>query len=556
VAITAIPRTEEEPQGSGPGPTEPVDRAFLRWGVGIQLGVTALLVAVVVVWVGRLTYALDDAAIHLSMADRLAHDGTWGVVAGRFESASSSPLWTALTAVGVLVAGPAAEWVPLILNVVAGVAVVWLLAQGQQVVRPGRSRPLDVAVTAVLVVGMLYLPGLALVGMEHTLHTALVLAAVVTVHRWALDRPGPGPVAACAIVALASLTRFETAFVVVGLAAALVLVDRRRLTRRAAALVVSSAVPIAAFSLFNRAMGGGWLPNSLLAKGQGTGTAQSDGLTPSDIVGRVASDPLLIVLVASAAVYLIVRGRPGPALVPALALVVATAFHVTLADVGWYERYQAYLIGIGVYFLLATVAELPAATARRALVAIGAVGVVAAIPKLQHTVMVPRAADDMYRQQYQAGEFLGRYYDGEPVATDQLGYISYLHDGPLTDFAGLGDYEVLQRREGSRNRELWLTLDEERGFDVVVVYDISGAFNAPRGWVRAGQWQIDGPATTGVTRTLVFYATDPEAVAPLQEHLAEFEPDMAPRSELILNENAPMHAMAVDAAETDAAASG
>ena len=44
--------------------------------------------------------------------------------------------------------------------------------------------------------------------------------------------------------------------------------------------------------------------------------------------------------------------------------------------------------------------------------------------------MAPRAADDMHRQQYQAGQFLARYYDGEPVATDQLGYIGYLHHGP------------------------------------------------------------------------------------------------------------------------------
>ena len=229
MAITAIPRTEDEPQGPSARSTEPVDRAFLRWGLGFQLGVTALIVAAVVIWVGRLTYALDDAAIHLALADRLAHDGTWGVVAGQFESASSSPLWTLLTAAGVLVAGPAADWVPLVLNVAAGAAVVWLLAQSQQVVRPGRHatrstwrRPWCSSSV------VLFLPGLALVGMEHTLHTALVLAAVLAVHRWALERPGPGPVATGAVIALASLTRFETAFVALGLAAALVVVDRRR----------------------------------------------------------------------------------------------------------------------------------------------------------------------------------------------------------------------------------------------------------------------------------------------------------------------------------------
>ena len=54
----------------------------------------------------------------------------------------------------------------------------------------------------------------------------------------------------------------------------------------------------------------------------------------------------------------------------------------------------------------------------------------------------------------------------------------------------------------------------------------------------------------------MFYATDPDEVAPLQEHLADFEPHMAARSELILNENAPLQGMATAVAERKAAAGG
>lgn len=555
MATTVIPRTEEDSPRPPNDPGDAPDPAFLRWGMAAYLATTAAVVAAVVAWVGRLTYTLDDAAIHLGMADRLAHDGTWGVVAGRFESASSSPLWTVLVAAGVRVTGPAADWVPLVLNVAAGAAVVWVLAQGQRSVRPGRARPVDAATTIVLVVAVLFLPGLAIVGMEHTLHVALVLAAVLCVHRWVLDLPGPRPAVTYALVALGSLTRFETAFVAVGLALALVVVDRPRWRRRAAAVTASSAVPIAAFCAFNRAMGGGWLPNSLLVKGQVPGEVGDDSVTPAALLERAATDPLLLVLVAAAAVYVVMRGRRGPAFVPALTLVVATLLHVALADVGWYERYQAYLLGVGAYVLLAVIAELPARTVPRALLAVCVVGVVLAIPKLQHTIVAPRAADDMHRQQYQAGQFLARYYDGQPVATDQLGYIGYLHHGPLTDFAGLGDHEVLERRDDSMVRDLWEALEQERGFRVVVVYDVSGG-NAPEGWIRVGQWRIDGARTIGVTRNLVFYATDPHEVGPLRQHLADFEPVMAARSELILDEGAPLRAMAVTAAERERGAGG
>jgi hypothetical protein len=321
------------------------------------------------------------------------------------------------------------------------------------------------------------------------------------------------------------------------------------------AVVAASAVPIVAFGVFNRTLGGGWLPNSLLAKGNSGGTSR-DGLTPTDIVGRAASDPLLLVLLAAALAYLVMRGRRGAAFVPAVTLVIATAIHVVLADVGWYDRYQAYLIAIGVYAVLAFLAELPESVARRGLVALCVVTVVAAVPKFQLTVMAPLAADDMYRQQYQAGRFLERYYDGVPVATDQLGYISLFHDGPLTDFAGLGDWEVLERRAegGEPKAELWRDIAAERGVEVMVTYDVS-AFGAPREWIRVGTWQIDDEPTTGVSRKLVFFATGPDRVAPLEAALLDFEDDMPARSELILNENAGLQAMALEAeaARADAA---
>ena len=549
MAITSTPRVDvTSPDDDPVGPTTSPDRSFLRWGIAAHLVGVVVLAAAIVVWLGgTLVYVLDDAAIHLAMADRPAHDGTWGVVPGQFQSASSSPLWTVLTAAGVAVAGPAAPWVPLVLNAAAGVGVVAVLAAGQSIIRPGRARPLDVVATVVLVTVVLFLPGLAVVGMEHTVHVALVLAAVLGVHRWVLDRPGWSPAWTYLAVAVASLARFETAFVAVGLAVALVLADRRRFTGRAVGVLAASAVPIAGFALVNRALGAGWMPNSLLAKGQGPGQLQDDATTPIAIVQRAAADPVVVVLLALAAVYLIMRGRRAPAVLPAVTLLVAAAAHMTLADVGWYERYQAYLVAIGVYLVLAVLAELPETVLRRAVVAVCTVGLVAGVPKLYALESAPRAADDMYRQQYTAGRFLERFYEGEPVATDQLGYISLFHDGPLTDFAGLGDYEVLLRRDDpGPTRDLRTDLTDERGFRVAVLYDIAAAFNAPRTWIEVGSWRIDGEPVSGVSDELVFFATSPDEVGPLQDHLAAFESDLPARSTLHLAEGAGLRAMALD----------
>jgi hypothetical protein len=544
------------PGTSGEAETADDSRAFVRWGVAVYLATVAVMVLAIVVYLGgHLVYVLDDPAIHLSVADQLVHHGTWGVTAGRFESASSSPLWTLLVAPGTLVT-PVRDWWPLVLNVLAGIGAIIVLGRNQTVLRPhGRDGRLDAVATAVLVVVVLFLPGLAVVGMEHTLHVALVLAAVALVHRRAEGHADRFPTwAPLAIVALASLTRFETAFVALGLAAALIVGDRSGGRRPAVELLAAAAAPIVAFGVVNRLMGGGWLPNSILAKGQGTGNSGGrDGLGPVDIFHRLTQDPVVAALFAVAVAYLVMTwgrtDRRAPSRLPAITFVVATACHAVLADVGWYARYQAYLIAVGVYALLGMLAELPPDLRRRALVACTALAAVFSLTKVDLGVDAYRAADDMYRHQYQAARFLDRYYDHASIATDQLGYISLLHDGPLTDLAGLGDYEVLQ---ADRSRALWEDLTERRGLRVAVVYDISALPLVPDSWVLAGQLRIDGRPTTTVSRRLQIYATTIDEVDPLQERLAEFEADLPPRVHLELNEYADLQVMGLQA-EEDAA---
>jgi len=562
---TAVAETEAADEPEDVRLQDTRSRSFERWGLAAYLATVVLLVAAVLVWLGgRLVYVLDDPAIHLSVAAKLVDDGTWGVAAGHFESASSSPLWTLVLAVGLAVT-PAGveEWMPLVLNVLAGLAVVVVLGRSQRALAPGRQRPLDVVATVVLVVVALFLPGLAIVGMEHTLHVLLVLGAVVLVQQRATGTTTWGPPwLPYLLIALGTLTRFETAFVAAGLALGLVLADgdagdagrgagamaRVRAAasargRQIVGVVAAAAVPIVVFAVVNKAMGGGLLPNSVLAKGQGghTGNGQNDGVNPSDIVRRLAQDPLLTVLVAVAVVYLVALwNRPAGHRVTAVTLVVASGLHAALADTGWFERYQAYLIAVGVYLVLGIVSELPEDLRRRGVVAAVLLVVALGMVKVSHLVNAPLASDDMYRHQYQAGRFLSRYYDGQPIATDQLGYISLFHDGPITDFAGLGDYEVLGEKTTDRDerRELWERLTEERGFKVAVVYDVSALFNSPTDWVLAGTFRIEGEPVTAVTRNLQVWSTSLEAddVEALLDHLADFQSELPDRMSLQIND--------------------
>ncbi len=529
----------------------PEARAFVRWGVGAYLLITALvLLASLRASDGRLVYVLDDPAIHLSIGRNLAEHGTWGVVPGHFESASSSPLWTALLSAGVLLTpAPLEEALALVLNVLGCIAVVVLLARQQNVLRPGLRRPLDALATAAVTVVLLFLPGATIVGMEHPLHLALLLAAVPLLLR---ETPAATRLAAALpylLLALATITRLETAFVAAGLGAALILKALpwgrdgaepwRPVASRVVAIGAASGLPLVAYAVVNQAMGQDWLPSSVTAKS--TSLNGADRIpAPRDVMERLTQDPLLAGLVA-AALALAIIGWPNRArwATLATALVVAGALHVAVAQVGWYERYQIYLIGLGLLVLAWAADDLPRSLldARPHLVPLLVlVLLLSTSTKVALTVEAPRGVADTYEQRYQAARFLERYYDGVPVATGELGYVSLYHHGPVTDLYGLGDHEVVDARRRIRDPEareaFWADLVERRDVPVVAMYPATLGNEVPDDWILVGTWTLPRGPITAWDRTFQFWATRPEEVAPLTARLQEFSAEMPDGVEL------------------------
>ena len=546
---------------SGTVPEHPPARPgadFFRWSVGIYLLATAVLVLAPMSklhW--HYVYVLDDPAIHLSIAQNLLHHGTWGVAAGHYQSASSSPVWTLLLAGLLLPLGWMRDYLPLLGNLACGVAILYLFSRVGTPLRPALRRPMHVLGVFLLVVVVMFLPGLAVVGMEHSLHCLLVLTLVLLFERKLRDDATWGPPwLPYALLAVAMLTRFETAFIALGIGLAILLRgagpwsigdDRTWADRLRTVVLVglSAGVPLVAYSLFNHLMGQGLLPNSVLYKSQLTTPSSATALSMRSILDRTFQDPLLPVFWVAAVLYL-VACRPGRNrnVVQASALAVAIPLHVILAQLGWYERYQSYLVVLGVFFLFALVAELIPVTGDRVHDHLGGrlaiAALVVAIPfahfKIQWTVYAPGSSFDMYRQHYLAGEFLGKYYDGKPVATGELGYISLLHKGGITDFYGLGDYEVLRAKQQKKENAAFLAdLARKRGFDVAAMYPITLGFDVPQNWILVGDWTYDGKLYTAIDRRFQFWATTPQAVKPLEANLRAFASKLPPGEHLNIN---------------------
>jgi hypothetical protein len=494
------------------------------------VAVLLVLVAALVAWSlprsgGRLVYALDDAYIHMAMARNLAEHGVLGVTRYGFTSSSSSPLWTLLLAGFFAALGPR-DWLPLALNVLFAVS---LLVVADRVLQAHGVRPRSRLLALVAVVVFTPVPPLVLVGQEHLLHATLTLAFAGL-----LTLAPPPPRAALLLIAPAlTATRYEGLFLV--FIACLVLVARRRFAF-AIALGVVSLLPPAVYGLVSLAHGWYALPNPVILKG-----ALGEGITGWRRIvlvpflggwGQLARTPHVLALVMLAAVALLARWRSPSSREGTLLIVfiATTLLHLQYARTGWFYRYEAYLVALGI--VAAAIALdglgdrvrprwLPAALA-------SAVALVCALRGVHAHVETPGAAGNIYEQQIQMGRFLARYYPGEPVAANDIGAIDWLADLRVLDLWGLASREVAEAKLAGRYTTGGIAeLARARGVRVAVIYErwLDAAGGVPPEWVRAGRWRVDSNVVLG-DRTVAFYAVDPAETAALADHLRAFAPEL------------------------------
>lgn len=488
---------------------------------------------------GHLGYALDDAYIHLDLTRHLVHDGTFGLVPGRYESASSSPLWEVVLAPFSLVAADA-TWPPLMANVIAGMWLLWQLSAIPVIQRLAGGGILERASVALIPVALGLVP-LTSAGMEHVLHVAIAVSGVLRV----ADRLGvqaraadlapfrSGLVGIALLLAVGSLVRLETAFLAAGCALAFLLVRRYR---DAAVSLAASAIPLLGFAVINTAFGQYPVPNSVAAK-----SAIGSGLpipAPADVLDRLLHDPLLLAVFVVLAVRTIAELRASSAtgsratgatlLIP----VVAITAQLVFGDVGWFERYQAWLIATAAVSLVITLPTIrgtaPGRPGVQPLAGRVAIGILlAAVLRVPLHINTPTAIRNIHQSQEQLGRFLAATYPGQGVIVNDIGWVGWLHDGPLVDVYGLGSIDLLRaRKEGRLDRDLVAEQAVATGSQVMAVYDEVFGSVVPPGWERGGRWCTTTRRYVLSSECVTFYAPPGAPTDRLRDALARFEPEL------------------------------
>jgi hypothetical protein len=498
------------------------------WGI-----VAGLIYATVAGTAGVLVYPLDDTYIHMAMAKNMATHGVWGVTAEGFTSATSSPLWTGLLAAVYTVFG-VSTWAPLVLNILIGTAVVFSV--GSLVAGAGLPPWLStLATAAVMFAGTL--PTMTVLGMEHTLHILLTIWFVALAARLAGGDDAAGMWRVAALAAALTLTRYEGAFAVAAVAVALSIGGR---WRAAAAIAAAGAVPLVLYGLWSQSHGGFLLPNSVLLKGVAPATTAVGLLQVAVMWNGLAgllANPHLAVLVIAVLGTASLRRRDGASrdhVVMALVFVACTVLHLQFARAGWFYRYEAYLVVLGLVSVVASAARVDWAAlwpANRltlsAVVAVLVAGVLA-FPLVRRSVtavrQTPAAVSNIFEQQYQAGLFLDQFYRGRRVAVNDVGAIGYLADVKLLDVWGLASPDTaLLKRRGEFTSAALAQLAERDAAEIAIIYPswLGEYGGVPPNWQKVGEWRVTNNVVLG-ENGMSFYAVTAEARERLIENLAKY----------------------------------
>lgn len=489
---------------------------------GLLGGVATLLAIARNASDGALVLPLDDAYIHLALAETLIGDGTWGLQVGEHASASSSPAWTALLAVVSLLPGRLDVW-SLVLSVGAAVGVLGLAD------RDWRSRDMPGPARAIghfVVIGLVPLPLLAGLGMEHTLHALLAVGLGSRLAGRAAVNGGT-----CLLAALLPLVRYESLFLI-GWGALLKLAQGH--PRQAARLLGFGSVGVLAFGAWSALQGGLFLPNSLVMKSSLAGgwlEQLNNNVTHGALVWTLISGTAILAALAPEPESMRDRTR-------ALLFGLTALSQMALAKVGWFYRYEGWLLVWGLVWVWGPVTDAVrrSAAQRRGLFALAAMGVlVTSLHRAANAVWwFPRMAQTIHDTDWWIADFLGQHYADQTVAVHDVGALAWTTDVRFVDLAGLADDTVARlHQRGELTTDAFDRRCKESGARVAVVLESWPDGGAPSSWTPVARLHHVGSGRHA-TRPFLFYAIDPDAEQGLRAALEEAPPSLSDRMSLTM----------------------
>jgi hypothetical protein len=481
-------------------------------GVGVELS------AILFINSGHLVYTLDDAYIHLSLAENI-RQGHYGVNPGEFCSPSSSILWPLLLA--PFAGSDAGTLAPLVMNILASLGTVFLLWRivcvAPEEEQGGALRsPAFAAFLVLLLIVATNQVGLIFTGMEHSLQVFLVTLIV-----WGLiqeSRTGKAEWWLAVALALAPLVRYECLAIS---APGLIYLFIRKHRSEALIAATSLAVALCGFSAFLVHLGLDPLPDSVNVKSAIVSSGGSLRLMIRHFGGSLNNARGSILAAALVALcWLACSGRRKPAeRLLAASVASGVAAHLVAGEYGWYSRYEIYIWTAAILSILYLARELLSRRlSRDGPVVVGALVcltvVLTCFPYIQVLATTPVASNNVYQQQRQMRRFAVDFYR-KPIAVNDVGYPSYQNDAYVLDVVGVASSAARKAWRRGETASWFETASRDHDVRLAMIY---GGWFSPIAdrWLKIGELRLGREKVSVNNNVVGFYARDDgtrEAVA-------------------------------------------
>lgn len=483
---------------------------------GVELSMIAILNQ------GHMIYTLDDAYIHLALAENIAR-GHYGVNLGEFSAPASSIIWPFLLAPFSRLSVGA--YAPLAINLLASLATLMVFSRivTRAFRRSGAAGNLPVVcIIVTLLIPATNLVGLMFTGMEHSLQVLLAVLVVLGIIREQETKKVPWWLAAAIICG--PLVRYEN--LALALPALLYLAVRRHY-RAALLCAFALASTLTAFSLFLYSRDLGVFPSSVLSKSSIVSGGASLGAIARNLKENLNNRQggiLTIGLLLLFAVCFDSRRKLEDRMLAAWAAI-ALLLHLLVGTFGSYHRYEIYMWTTVLLTLLYLFGERLVQRADgvpmpRVAAMLGVFAVTISLAHALTLITTPLASNNIYGQQYQVHRFITEYWQA-PVAVNDLGWTSYRNDGYVLDLWGLASRQArLAKWSGNPD---WMNV-LARQYDVKLAMIYRDWFNQiPNDWIPIGELRLGGPLITPDSDIVTFYALDAESLPRARALAADYQ---------------------------------
>lgn len=460
---------------------------------------------------GKFIYVLDDPYIHMTIAKNFSSLGTWAVNGMQFTSAASSPLWSLLISGLYYLTGPLV-FIPFILNMLFSLGVIIIAFK---ILRIFNVPKYGFAVLLAIIF-VSPLPALAFTGMEHIAQIFFVLLFVYTA-----SKEGGSKIvfllSLILIFAVLTSLRYEDMFLV--FAVSLVLVLKKEYLP-AAVILAAGLAPIIAYGMISDSNGWFFLPNPVLVKSRLPDlTFIEIAKIPLRAVKRMF-EPDIIFLLPPIIFVFVKNLKTKPAYwnrkqTMFFIFLITYVLHMIFAQTGWFYRYEAYLVAMGIIVLWLNIYEyLPDFSGKFSrgpgliLITILILSIAA---RSASNFLVPQASNNIYNQHYQMARFVGTLPPETVVAANDIGMLNFYTPNKIIDLWGLADLDAAKNRiSRTYDTDKIRKLAKDKNVELAVVYkDWFDQFGGlPPEWQKTGQWQMDQLNIVNGNETVSFYSLD------------------------------------------------